>query len=137
MIIEESKRLEKLEFIENEKNKIDIEIIYTETSKYNIQLIPSNNGIIIKYKTLKFKCISFEEYTKIYRYIIKQIDRETFNLLLYRYEFDNDFGQDYLYTKHIIIIKKADEIVFYNEYTGENINTTTEIHFPSLFYCYN
>jgi hypothetical protein len=129
MIIEE---LQRLEFLEYDKNKINIEIIYSESIKYTIQITPNNKGVTINYKGLKFKCETINEYTKIYKYIIKQIDRETFNLVNYRYEYELD--EEFIYNKHIIIIKKQNDVILYNEYTGDNITITSDMHLPYLFY---
>ena len=134
MIVEESKRMEKLELIEFEKNKTDIDIIYNENVTYTIQIIPNKRGVIIKYKSLKFKCDTFQEYTKIYKYIIKQIERETYNLISYRFDYMELPHDDMYFNKHVILIKRDDEIVFYNEYKGDNILVTSELHFPNLFY---
>jgi len=115
-IVELARSMEKSDEV---KRSCMIRMVFCNIIERSIIVKSNKNGVIVKYKTLEFKCCTMTEYTEVLRYLLKNIDDSCISELNYRIEWEN-LLPDLTIDNNVTVMSQ--NCVMFNQTVNEFVN---------------
>lgn len=132
-IVEIARELEKLDSLER---VCTVKLIFCKIIEHAIEIIPCKKYLLVKYKSVEFRCTSLENYKIIVKYLLRNIYQSCLDELNCKIEWESFIPEldEHFSENHELVLMNNTRCIFSLTFEGEDFLHLMEEHFIPLYF---